>query len=202
MQENLMYNFKKTKTMHPKVERFLQNAKEEKLKERQKRLIELGLYDEVEVDGKNGYDCHYYKWDEDLKMTTTKYFNKVDIEISDDEYFEIIKYTNRQKNTTKSTCPPKQTTEDIGEDKLVKVSQIFLKISITLIIISILIGGFSSLYTYDWTLYGFIIFLLMAGCATVGIISLFCLYWAIRIFCNISKKTTSINMQLHELSQK
>ena len=44
--------------MHPKVEDGLQTARAEELKKRQKKLIELGLYEEDECDGTNGVHAY------------------------------------------------------------------------------------------------------------------------------------------------
>ena len=85
--------------MHPKVERFLQKAKAEELKERQKKLIELGLYEAIEVDGQNGYDSYEWVWNNEKGISEPKYYKRYDIDISDEEYEEILKYYPNTNST-------------------------------------------------------------------------------------------------------
>lgn len=81
--------------MHPKVERFLREARNKELQEREKILIELGLYEDIEVNGNDGYDYHEY----DPKSISNKYYKRNIVDISDEEYEMILKHShpNKQK---------------------------------------------------------------------------------------------------------
>lgn len=74
--------------MHPKVERFLREARNKELQEREKILIELGLYEEKKVDKEEGYDA--YSWDKEQNKLI--HIQKIAIKVSDEEYSEIIKH--------------------------------------------------------------------------------------------------------------
>ena len=74
--------------MHPKVERFLREARNKELQEREKILIELGLYEEKKVDKEEGYDA--YSWDKEQNKLI--HIQKMAIKVSDEEYSEIIKH--------------------------------------------------------------------------------------------------------------
>lgn len=76
--------------MHPKVEEFLQKAKEEELKNRQKKLIELGLYEKVECDGTNGFHACNRVWNQERQCYELKHYTHVAIDVSDEEYEEIL----------------------------------------------------------------------------------------------------------------
>ncbi len=81
--------------MNEKVEQFLQAKKqavsEQYEKEKSKFLFELGLF-EKEYSPNNEFSSEYYfsEWD----GSATKYFKKVPVQITDEEYEEIKKYAN------------------------------------------------------------------------------------------------------------
>ena len=82
--------------MHPKVEDFLQKAKEEELKKRQDRLIELGLYEEIEVsnDTYNRMECIT---DKETGVYVYKYYKWIAVDVSDEEYEMILKHSHSNK---------------------------------------------------------------------------------------------------------
>ena len=84
--------------MHPKVEEFLQKARAEELKKRRKKLIELGLSEAIEVDSQNGYDSYEWVWNNEKGISEPKYYRN-DIDISDEEYEEILKYYPNTNST-------------------------------------------------------------------------------------------------------
>ena len=88
--------------MNEKLEVFLKQKKEEELKKQEeakkKTLIDLGLFEKVySQDNTQSDGFSYGEWDS--KDAKVKYFKKVPIEVSDEEYEEIKKYSNQSKDT-------------------------------------------------------------------------------------------------------
>lgn len=59
--------------------------------EKQKTLLELGLFEKVySPDNKQSEEFSSFEWDR--TSSTNKYYKKVPIEITDEEYQEVKKY--------------------------------------------------------------------------------------------------------------
>lgn len=160
--------------MHPKVEEFLQKAKEEELKKRQDRLIELGLYEEIEVstgiynrtewitDKETGrYVCKYYKW--------------IAVDVSDEEYEMILKH-----------YPPNEQEQprNNGAEKFLG----------TINTLTLIIGIFIAMAL---ALYGFIAGSSMSILYGIGGALITTIYWAvIKVTLNISNNLHQINAKL------
>ena len=89
--------------MHPLVQDYLSKKVNEKnelaLKKKNELLLELNLF-EKEYSDKNKYSSDYPFSEYDNQTGTSKYYKKIPIQVSDDEYSEILKY---QKQETKPT---------------------------------------------------------------------------------------------------
>ena len=162
--------------MHPKVEEFLQKAKAEELKERQKKLIELGLYEAIEVDGQNGYDSYEWVWNNEKGISERKYIKRYDIDISDEEYEEILKYYPNTNST-----PISDSAESILE--VLNVMTLIFGIAAGFICFIIgVIGQYGSSY------------LIISGIC-IAIISI--ISWAaLKVILNISNNLHQINSKL------
>ncbi len=85
--------------MHELVSQYLEKKKAEEKErvqnEKAKKLIELGIYEkEFPADPDNydynEYDCYFY----DEQTGFTKRYKRIPIEVSDEEYQEILKYSD------------------------------------------------------------------------------------------------------------
>ena len=86
--------------MNEKVEGYLRFKKQEELekyeKEKRETLINLGLYEKV-YSPKNAYSNGEYCFSEwDSVNSTNRYYKKVPIEITDEEYNEIKAYYHKE----------------------------------------------------------------------------------------------------------
>lgn len=171
--------------MHPRVEAFLKQKREEEkaieLEKRDKLFKKLGLYTEKEVSYSEGYDRVawvdgkpiYYKWEV--------------AEVSYDEYNEILKYAKADLKDQTATPVKKQNgpseIEDNGEKKLVKVVEIVLWLNV-------IVGAFITLFCFseEGAGVGFIALLSSA----FAILGAFILLWIVKAFTNISSKATAI----------
>ena len=89
--------------MNEKVKEFIDAKKAEETKKheeeikkaqaiRKNTLLQLGIYEKVySPDGKYSEEYPFYEWDE--KEKASKHFKKVLIDVTDEEYEEIKKYT-------------------------------------------------------------------------------------------------------------
>lgn len=88
--------------MNDKVKEFLNSKKEAEQKkyeeEKQKTLIELGLFEKVYSPNDN-YSEEYSSYEWDSANSTNKYYKKVTIEITDEEYQEVKKYSKKEETT-------------------------------------------------------------------------------------------------------
>ena len=89
--------------MHPKIDDFLcAKALEEIKNEEEKKnslLIELGLYEKAYVpDDEQNDEYTYCEYDE--ANSVNRYFKKVPIEVTDEEYEQIKKYAVQEKKDT------------------------------------------------------------------------------------------------------
>ncbi len=91
--------------MHEKVKEFLEakKAEERKLFEenKQKTLIELGLFEkEYAPDNKYTLEYSFSEWD--TETSTNKWYKCVATDVTDEEYAEIIKYSNTKAPSTQN----------------------------------------------------------------------------------------------------
>ena len=160
--------------MHPKVEEFLQKAKEDELKKRQDQLIKLGLYEEIEVSNGN-YNRLGYITDKDTGQYVYKYYKWVAIDISDEEYEMILKYY--PPNEQEQPC-------NNGAEKFLET------INTLTLIIGIVIA-------MALALYGFIAGSSMSILYGIGGALITTIYWAvIKVTLNISNNLHQINAKL------
>ncbi len=86
--------------MNEKLKRFLDIKKEEERKkyedEKERILIELGLYEKV-YSPDNSYNEEYYFSEWDSANSINRYYKKVPVEITDEEYFELKKYSKKEE---------------------------------------------------------------------------------------------------------
>lgn len=87
--------------MNEKLKEFLDAKKEAEQKkyeeEKQKTLIELGLFEKVYSPDDN-YSEEYSCCEWDSANSTNKYYKKVTVEITDEEYQEVKKYSDLKNN--------------------------------------------------------------------------------------------------------
>lgn len=86
--------------MNEKLKKFLDSKKDTKTQKydetKQKILIDLGLYEKVySPDNKPSKEFSLYEWDSVNQVN--KYYKKVPIEITDEEYQEIKKYVKEEE---------------------------------------------------------------------------------------------------------
>lgn len=97
--------------MNTKVQEFIdkrkKEEKEKELKQREELLISLGLIDESKTKREREYDEHYFKgakFDEGKNMYYTENIEYHTIEVTDEEFEEILKYApveNKDKKDKK-----------------------------------------------------------------------------------------------------
>jgi hypothetical protein len=157
--------------MHPKVERFLREARNKELQEREKILIELGLYEDIEVNGNDGYDYHEY----DPKSISNKYYKRNIVDISDEEYEIILKHSHSNKQNLNY--------KNGAEQFLGVINTIILIIGIIAAIVLVFTGLIEEEIGY--ALYGICVVLITT------------IYWAvIKVTLNISNNLHQINAKL------
>ena len=82
--------------MNEKLKEFLEAKKDAEKKkyqeEKQKTLIELGLFEKV-YSPDNNYSAEFSSYEWDSANSTNKYYKKVPVEITDEEYQEVKKYS-------------------------------------------------------------------------------------------------------------
>ena len=88
--------------MNEKLKEFLDAKKDAEKKkyedEKQKTLIELGLFEKIYSPDDN-YSEEYSSCEWDSANSTNKYFKKVPVEITDEEYQEVKKYSKKEETT-------------------------------------------------------------------------------------------------------
>ena len=86
--------------MNEKLKEFLVAKKEAEKKkneeEKQKTLIDLGLYEKI-YSPNNSYSEEFDSFEWDSASETNKYYKKVAIEISDEEYQEVKDYSKNEE---------------------------------------------------------------------------------------------------------
>ena len=76
--------------MNQQVQAFLDSEKEKALRRRQEHLIDLGFYEKVYApDDQSGEEYPFFDWDSDKP----RYYKKVVVDVTEEEYREILKYT-------------------------------------------------------------------------------------------------------------
>lgn len=89
--------------MHQLVQKYLNkksNGKSELLpQKRNDLLLELGLF-EKEYSDKNEYSTEFPESEWDNQTKTIKYYKKVPVQVSDEEYSEILKYQKQEAKPT------------------------------------------------------------------------------------------------------
>lgn len=171
--------------MNNKVKEFIDVAKEQKRikfeQERDKLLISLGLTDEEKST--KVYSEFYrdgYEWDEENK----KYYHTVPmpIEVTDEEYEEILKYAQIKENT-------EDIPENKDDDNFLSITN---KIVLILSCVACFILVFASINMEEYTF------------AIIGLAILpFCVlsYAGIKVFVNISKTLQEVNNKLKTLEK-
>ena len=92
--------------MHEKVKAFLDSKQEETRKyyekEKQETLIELGLYDiEFSPNNEDSPEYPHTVWDQ--KNFIYKYYKRIPVEVSDEEYQTLKNYSKKAHTTTQSS---------------------------------------------------------------------------------------------------
>ena len=163
--------------MNPKVEQWLkeqeEKQKEQETNRKNKLLIKLGLCEQSNDPIEGGhYDYDY-----------SKYVKAFDV--TDEEYEAILKYTDTDKSATNN-----------GEGGLRTVAGVVLALCI-IGAIAQMIFGISCIGGLDE---GIGIMMLLG--AFITIVSGLVIYWATKVFTNISEKTTEIRDILKSQSKK
>ena len=88
--------------MNEKLKNFLDAKKDSEIKKneetKQKTLLDLGLYEKV-YSSDNKYSGEFCLSEWDSATQTSKYYKKVPIEITDEEYQEVKKYSKEEVAT-------------------------------------------------------------------------------------------------------
>lgn len=172
--------------MHPRVEAFLKQKREAErvaeLEKRNKLFKELGLYTEKEVPDSESETCDRVAWVNDKYV----YYKWEIIDVSDEEYNEILKYANAESKDG-----------DNGENYIVKFAKIWLIALIAIAIITCIFGMVVSNERFGFNWLMFLCYLL--GSALTALAGFF-VYFTIKVFANISRKSSAIYqlLKLHE----
>ena len=175
--------------MHWKVERLINSAKEKdkKVKDNNVRALldRLGLYEEDRVENPcDGYDRKAYM----QQLGEFFYYKKRYIDISDEEYEQLMRYYPLvESNTQKAESNVQE--EDNGENYIVKFAKVWLIVLIAIAIITCIVGMVVSnkLFGFDWLM--FLYYLL--GSSLTALAGFF-VYFTIQVFANISRKSSAI----------
>lgn len=81
--------------MHEKVKKYLETKESEIKRQKNEKLIELGLFEKIYF-GEEGYseENSYYEWDNDKQQCV--FYNKKAIEVTDEEYEQILKVSKEE----------------------------------------------------------------------------------------------------------
>lgn len=88
--------------MNQRLKNFLDAKEYEKRKEyeeeKRKTLLELGLFEKVYApDNRQSEEFPFYEYDNNT--STSRYYKEVPIEITEDEYVEVKKYSKKEKTS-------------------------------------------------------------------------------------------------------
>ncbi len=134
------------KIMNPKLKEFLNNKRTEELIKRNEHLISLGLIDETKTIKKRTYhpnrEYGFNLYDQEKKMFYREDVFYSAIEVTDEEYEQILKYAPIEKKVpnNKTTETDNETTETAVWSKRIR-----LVVNIILVI-ALAIGLISSLF--------------------------------------------------------
>ena len=163
--------------MDTKVKAFLQQKQDEKdaalLKDKQRLLKCLNLFDKVEVEKDDGYDTSVYNHE------TGKYifYKYVFPEITDEEYKKLLNHDPNREVEHESN----------GEDGLFVIASIELALCVLAGVICLIVAG-----TADYG--GGMIAMSGAIAILVGLVQ----FWTVKVFTNISRKATAIYKSLQK----
>lgn len=118
--------------MNKVVEKFIEKQKAEleaknNLK-KEKLLIDLGIYDK-EYSDNTAWSEEYPKYEYDQNTQEAKYYKIVPIQVTDEEYAEILKYSNLNKEEETDKSNNKNT-----------ISQVFTGIAWAIFILGFILG--------------------------------------------------------------
>lgn len=151
--------FKDECAMNPAVQKLINKAKVEELKQREEYLRSLGLVDKSKKEVKRKYidyvpaNKYGYAWDSDKK----KYFRSVVVngvlEITDEEYDELLKYYPCNEKTSENVSPPKYS----KKIKILALSYIVLNVCTAVVCLALsngpeilLLAALISLFNCIW----------------------------------------------------
>ena len=134
--------------MNPKVQEFIDKMKaeqrEKELKERGEHLISLGLIDEDKSNEETEYSDYYggkdWKWDYEKNQYYKTVGIKVPVEVTDEEYQEILKYAPVIEKEVEEIVKPEPETPTANA----------IRIIATILLILMLIVGVVSLILSEW----------------------------------------------------
>ena len=168
--------------MNMSVKEFLQKKQEEEVtvltREKKKSLKRLGIFykdNKVVVNREVGYDTYEY----DQESGKYIYYEYVYPEITDEEYYSLLKYDKPQEE--------EQEQESNGEMGLIVIAGIELGCCVLLGVVGILVSSSFGIGGGISILGGILLIM-------VGLIQ----YWLVKVFTNISRKTTAIYELLKE----
>jgi hypothetical protein len=134
--------------MNNKVQEFINKMKaeqrEKELKERGEHLISLGLIDEDKSNEETEYSDYYggkdWKWDYEKNKYYKTVGIKVPVEVTDEEYQEILKYAPVIEKEVEEIVKPEPETPTANA----------IRIIATILLILMLIVGVVSLILSEW----------------------------------------------------
>lgn len=134
--------------MNNKVQEFINKMKaeqrEKELKERGEHLISLGLIDEDKSNEETEYSDYYggkdWKWDYEKNQYYKTVGIKVPVEVTDEEYQEILKYAPVIEKEVEEIVKPEPETPTANA----------IRIIATILLILMLIVGVVSLILSEW----------------------------------------------------
>ena len=164
--------------MDAKVKEFLDQKQAEEaavlLQTKQRLLNRLGLVEQVKVEKEDGFDYQVY----DKESQRYVYYKYVYPEITDEEYKKLLKYDPLLQDLEP---------ENNGENALYTLSAIYLVLSMIGCVICCCLAIEEG---HSFFVSGII--LLISGLI---------LYWVVKVFTNISRKSTDIYNLLKEKNQ-
>lgn len=140
--------------MNPQLEKYINEKKEEMKKQRDEHLISLGLIDESKTKVERILFDSFKdgaKYDSSLKKFIVENVTTFPIDITEDEYQELLKYTSKTEDTQKIESkqnqdikPDTKPTIEINNDaskKLITLNKFFTVLAIIFLILGIILTG-------------------------------------------------------------
>lgn len=86
------------------IEKKQEEIRLQKEAQKKEKLIKLGIFEKI-YQGEEGYDPQEacYEWNAELQSGT--YYNRIPVEVTDEEYEEILKLSNEQGEITTENNP-------------------------------------------------------------------------------------------------